>query len=87
MARDVLAIHVSIVASESTFSTGGRVLDSFRSLLSSNMVEALVCTQNLLRFSSSPIVMDEIEQVEMLELGNKIFYMFLSIFFNLLFSH
>ncbi|XP_028794972.1 zinc finger BED domain-containing protein RICESLEEPER 2-like [Neltuma alba] len=44
IARDVLAMPVSIVSSESAFSTGGRVIDDFRSSLSSKMVEALICT-------------------------------------------
>jgi hypothetical protein len=46
MARDVLATPVSTVASKSVFSTGGRFLDSFRSCLSPEMTEALICTQN-----------------------------------------
>ncbi|KAL9677770.1 hypothetical protein QQ045_015606 [Rhodiola kirilowii] len=46
MVRDVLAIPVSTVASESCFSTSGRVLDVFCSSLSPRMVEALICTQN-----------------------------------------
>ena len=50
IARDVLAIPIFTVASKSTFSTGGgHVLDSFRSSLSSNTVEALICTQNWLK--------------------------------------
>ncbi|XP_057452435.1 uncharacterized protein LOC130744261 [Lotus japonicus] len=46
IARDVLAIPVSTVASESCFSTSGRVLDVFRSSLSPKMTEALICAQN-----------------------------------------
>ncbi|KAK5819605.1 hypothetical protein PVK06_024621 [Gossypium arboreum] len=54
-ARDILAIPISTVASESAFSTGGRVLDSFRSSLTPLMVETLVCTQDWLRKSSDAI--------------------------------
>ncbi|KAH9668894.1 BED-type domain-containing protein [Citrus sinensis] len=50
-ARDVLAIPVSTVASKSAFSTGGRILDQYRSSLTPDMVEALVLLQNWLRTS------------------------------------
>lgn len=46
IAKDLLAIPVSSVASESAFSTGGRVLTPHRSRLHSNTVEALMCLQN-----------------------------------------
>jgi hypothetical protein len=34
LAKDILAVPVSTVASESTFNTGGRIIDSFRISLS-----------------------------------------------------
>ncbi|KAK2376096.1 zinc finger BED domain-containing protein RICESLEEPER [Trifolium repens] len=67
MARDILAIPVSTVSSESAFSTGGRVLDSFRSSLNSNTVEALICAQNWIRKPKAIDLrahMDEVQQLE-----------------------
>ncbi|CAK8532746.1 unnamed protein product [Lathyrus sativus] len=49
MVKDVLASHMSTVASESTFSTGGRVLDTYRSSLSPKMAEASIYAQNWLK--------------------------------------
>ena len=72
IARDVLALPVSTVASESAFSTGGRILDPFRSSLSPSMVETLVCTQNWL-LSTVPInLRHTMDKVEDLERGNSI---------------
>ncbi|GFZ00850.1 hypothetical protein Acr_14g0004850 [Actinidia rufa] len=68
IARDVLAIPVSTVASESAFSTGGRVLDQFRSSLTPKLVECLICTQDWLRASLIPIdveeSLDELQELE-----------------------
>jgi len=87
--RDVLAILISTIASESAFSTRAHVLDPFRSSLSPNTVEALICTQNWLRSkdSTEPInlreAMDEVENHE-LESGN-VFMFFSNLFLLLLF--
>ena len=48
LARDILCVLVLTVASESAFSLGGRILDQFRSSLSPQIVEALVCTKDWL---------------------------------------
>ena len=48
IARDILAIPVSIVTSESAFSTSGRLLSPHRSKLHAKTVEALMCAQNWL---------------------------------------
>jgi hypothetical protein len=46
IARDMMAIQVSTVASESAFSAGGRVIDPYRSRLDPEMVQALICTKD-----------------------------------------
>ena len=46
IAKDFLVILVSTVAFELAFSTGGRILDVFRSFLTHKTVESLICTQN-----------------------------------------
>ena len=48
MARDILSVPISTVASESAFSTGGRILDQYRSAMKPDVVEALVCCKDWL---------------------------------------
>ncbi|CAO1945719.1 unnamed protein product [Urochloa humidicola] len=49
MARDFLAIPLSTVASESTFSTADMIIDKYRNSLSSETVEALICAKDWLK--------------------------------------
>jgi hypothetical protein len=75
IAREVLAIPVSTVASESAFSTGGRVLDAYRSSLSATTVEALICTQDWVKIkdhgieTSSLVTYDDLNTLQQLEQG------------------
>jgi hypothetical protein len=72
LARDVLAIPISTVASESAFSTSGRILDDFRSSLTPFMLEALVCTQDWLRWSLPIDIEENYEELTMLEQGTSL---------------
>jgi hypothetical protein len=70
MARDILAIPVSTVASESAFSTGGRVIETFRSSLKQEMTEALICAQQWLKPTMSSF--KDINLVEEVDLSEEI---------------
>ena len=48
IARDVLAIPISTVASESAFSIGGQILTSHHSRLHYTTLEALMCSKSWL---------------------------------------
>lgn len=67
LARDVLGMPITSVASESVFSTGGRVIDDFRSSLTPKMSQALICTQDWLRHSLICCVEEEEEFCQKLE--------------------
>lgn len=49
MARDLLAMQVSSVASESAFSTSGRILEPYRSCLTHYMIEVLMCSEQWMK--------------------------------------
>ncbi|XP_076927582.1 zinc finger BED domain-containing protein RICESLEEPER 1-like [Bidens hawaiensis] len=49
MASDILEVPISTVASESTFSAGGRVIDPYRSTLAPSTVEMLICGGDWIR--------------------------------------
>ncbi|KAK3230151.1 hypothetical protein Dsin_002032 [Dipteronia sinensis] len=61
IARDVFAIPVSTVASESAFSTNDRIPDPLRSLLTPKIVEGLILTGNWLQ-ATCPIAKPHVVQ-------------------------
>ena len=69
MARDVVAIRISTVVSESAFGAGGRTLDDFRASLTPTMVERLICADDWLRYIN---VEEHTQQLAKLEEGNYI---------------
>jgi hypothetical protein len=73
LARDVLAILISTIASESPFSTGGRLLNDFRSSLTPFMIEALVCTQDWLRRATPINLLENTEELTKIQEGDHLF--------------
>ena len=67
LARDVLVVPVSTVASKSSFSIEGRILDPFQSSLSPLMVQNLVCAQDWLQALDPISFHKSKDEVEVLE--------------------
>ena len=75
IARVILVIPVSTVASESAFRTEGCIIDEYRSSLTPTMIEALICIENWLQSKhfATPIydlnqeLKDHIYQMELQE--------------------
>ena len=63
----MLVVLVSTVASKSAFSTGGCILDPFRSSLAPEMVQSLICTQNWLQFLVQISLRQAMDDVELFE--------------------
>ncbi|XP_013598956.1 PREDICTED: zinc finger BED domain-containing protein RICESLEEPER 2-like [Brassica oleracea var. oleracea] len=74
IAKDVLAMQVSSVASESAFSTGGRIISPSRSCLTHFMIEVLMCTEQWLKqdISCESRVLTNAEIIEDIEEQEKI---------------
>jgi hypothetical protein len=70
MARDLLVIPITSVASESAFSAGGQTLDDFRTSLTPRMVERLICANDWLHGGNYVSVEEDTEQLALLEEGN-----------------
>jgi hypothetical protein len=74
---DVLAIPVLTIGSKSVFSIGGHMLDDFRTSLIPFMIQALICTQDWLRRSTSINIEEGVEEIAKLKEG-KLVYLFVS---------
>ena len=70
--KDCLAITISSVADESTFSTEGRAQDSFRSSLTPKVIQSLICAQDWLKHALHHDIKDGNgdAQAQKIKLGN-----------------
>ena len=88
MAKDVLAMQVSSVASESAFSTAGRIIEPSRSCLTHFMIEVLMCTEQRLkqdiqcdsRVLTNAQILVVIEEQEKIERDLFIYFRFINMF-------
>ncbi|XVE95846.1 hypothetical protein REPUB_Repub02eG0169200 [Reevesia pubescens] len=83
LGHDVLVVSISTIASESTFDTGGHILDVYRSFLTPKLVQALIYAQywlhGSLKFNPNAFE-DEVKQLDQIDLGNYLTYAIVSFF-------
>ncbi|KAA0064103.1 zinc finger BED domain-containing protein RICESLEEPER 2-like [Cucumis melo var. makuwa] len=71
VARDIYSIPISTMPSESAFRIGGWVLDSFRSSLTPQTAEALICAHNWIQFKPLDDMTKEIDEDEEIDEGKE----------------
>lgn len=64
MARDILSIPVSTLAPDSIFDTTTKEMDSYRSSLRPETVEALICAKDWLQYGSSEVASSALVRME-----------------------
>ncbi|KAL0463184.1 UNVERIFIED_CONTAM: Zinc finger BED domain-containing protein RICESLEEPER 2 [Sesamum latifolium] len=64
LARDVLAMPISTVASESASSTEGRIINDFRASLTPKMAQALIYCQDWLRRAPFKPVEEDFDAID-----------------------
>ncbi|KAK2639403.1 hypothetical protein Ddye_027198 [Dipteronia dyeriana] len=64
IARDILAIPISTVASESSFSTSGRIVSAQRNRLLPSTLEAIIRTQNWLWARKNGNTIDSVGDID-----------------------
>ena len=73
VARNIYSISILTVPFKSAFSTGGHVLDSFRSSLTTQTAKALICDQNWIQSKPLDDMTKEIDEDEEIDEGNILF--------------
>ncbi|KAL0290620.1 UNVERIFIED_CONTAM: Zinc finger BED domain-containing protein RICESLEEPER 2 [Sesamum angustifolium] len=75
LARDVLAMPISTVASESVFNTEGRIIDDFRASLTPKMAQALICYQDWMRHTPFKSVEEDFDAIDNILKGIMLYQM------------
>ncbi|KAL0340776.1 UNVERIFIED_CONTAM: putative AC transposase [Sesamum radiatum] len=67
LTRDVLAMPISIMATESAFSIGGCIIDNFLASLPPKMAQALICCQDWLHHTPIKPMEEECDFIQKIE--------------------